>query len=114
MPIDPRPRSADPWLRRTAQVWKLGVFLFLISIALTLFGVLVLAINDVYVSKTLDSVDLAFVFVGVGLGAVLWLLLALRCPNCGYRPVWGILRTADASTWLIDLWTMARCPRCSQ
>lgn len=100
------------WIKRSGQAWKLGVFYLFILLTLLLFVAFVMAVNDVRLVDELGTMELAFAFVGVGFTSLIWICFSVRCPRCGYKPVWNILRRSDVSTWLVTLHTLDRCPQC--
>lgn len=105
--------ASRSWITRSGQAWKLAVFYLLISTTVFLFLAFVMAVNNVEVLGLLSSMEFAFAFVGVGFASLIWICSSVRCPRCGHRPVWGILRHSAASTWLVTLHTLERCPRCT-
>lgn len=102
------------WLARTRQTWKLAVFSLLIAVTLVLIVAFVLAVNGYLGSGVWGKFKLAVAFVLVGMSSLVWLCIAIRCPKCGKRPVWGMLRTIDANVWLVSLLAIDRCPSCKQ
>ena len=101
------------WIKRSGQAWKLAIFYLLISVTIVLFVAFVMAVNKIQLLGQLGSMQLAFAFVAFGFTSLIWICLSVRCPRCGHKPVWGILRRSDTSTWLVSLHTMERCPQCS-
>lgn len=95
------------WVRSTGQMWKLGVVG-----GGVLSGILLLA--ELATGGELigggEAMLIASAFGGLlaGLGG-LWLI---RCPACKSRVAWHVVRTADASVWLVKLVALQRCPRC--
>lgn len=51
-------------------------------------------------------------WAGGGLMAGLGGLWLVKCPACKTRVAWNEVRTSDASTWLVKLFALQRCPSC--
>ncbi len=102
------------WIVNTGQIWKLGVFYLLILTTLLLIVAFILAVNGYMILGLVSRFEVAITFILVGASSLLWLCLSIRCPRCGKRPVWGMLRTVDINTWLVKLHSMERCPACLQ
>ena len=107
-----RAMSSQVWIKRSGQAWKLVIFYLFILSELLLIVAFVMAVNDVRLVGGVDSIQLAVAFVAVGLGSLAWLCLSVRCPRCGYKPVWKILRQAEATSWLVTVHKLDRCPSC--
>jgi len=103
-----------PWIVTTGQAWKLKVFYVLIVLTGTLFARFVLSYNGIEVMPGLGEARSPALFLTIGIGAFLWLLLSIQCPTCDALPVWIVLREVDASRWLLDLSQSDRCPVCGQ
>lgn len=101
----------EPWIRRSQQTWKVGLFYVLMLITILLFGSFITAVNGVWLFGVSEGA-LAFAFVGTGIGGLAWLCASLRCPNCGKRPAWDLMRRGDAGGWLSDLHKLTHCPSC--
>jgi hypothetical protein len=99
---------ASPWLRRTGQTWKIAVFGVLVVVGLSLFALMIAAVNE----KIEGEVAFAFAFVSVGFGAFVWLAAGVRCCRCGARPAWHLMRTAPHASWFLELLALDRCPSC--
>ena len=104
-------RGQAAWIRSTDQGWKVVVFVLLLLTAGAGLGLLVVLLS-------IESLpDIAVTTVGLGSGvigctALLWLVLSIHCRSCGGRPVWGMLNSADASSWWPRLITTKGCPIC--
>ena len=100
------------WYARTSQTWKVNVWLA--GFALSSAGLL-------WFFTHLDGAhlsDLQLTALGMGSAALgafsfLWVSVAVKCPACGARVVWRILRTASISVWFIRVAELTRCPECS-
>jgi hypothetical protein len=84
----------------------------MILVTLVLIVTFIFAVNDYMVSDFAGRFELAVTFAFIGVSSLFWLCLSIRCPRCGKRPVWGMLRTVDVSTWLVKLHAIERCPEC--
>lgn len=102
------------WMVSTGQLWKLGLFYLMLVATLALIVAFIFAVNGITLSAFGGRFELAISFILLGASSLLWLCFAIRCPRCGKRPVWGMLKTVDVNTWLIKLHTMERCPECRQ
>lgn len=103
-----------PWIVRTGQLWKLGLFYLMILTTVLLIVAFILAVNGTMISDFVGRFELAISFILLGIASLGWLCLSIRCPQCGNRPVWQMLRTVDANTWLVKLHTLERCSECKQ
>jgi hypothetical protein len=102
------------WIGSTGQIWKLGLFYFMMLTTVALIVAFILAVNGATISNFAGRFELAISFVLLGVVSLVWLSLSIRCPKCGSRPVWRMLRTVDINSWLVKLHTMNCCPECKQ
>jgi hypothetical protein len=100
------------WIRATGQSWKLAVFYVLVVVALVALLWLVRAVNDPSEVGSLGRIGLAFLGIGAGASALLWLCAAIRCSQCGGRPVGRMIRTLNVDCWLLSIHATDRCPSC--
>lgn len=56
----------------------------------------------------------AFGLVGTGFAALIWLATTIRCPKCGAKPAWRVMRTAPHRTWFTDFLGLDHCPSCGE
>lgn len=105
------------WIGRTGQRWKLvvGVILLVVGgMALIAMVVVTGSANEVIGGR--DRSDLiawvAFALAAGGAGSVLWLVTAIRCPQCGSRPVWTLISARGSSQWSTRLLSLEVCPTC--
>lgn len=103
--------DSSAWLRRTRQQWKLAVFYALMIAGAVFFLAFLLAVNgrDPF---ELGEIRLSFAFIGLVFSGLVWLCLSIRCPHCGCRPVWPILKSAGAGEWIHRIESTSRCPDC--
>ena len=106
--------ASRSWIDGTGQLWKLGLFYSMLLTTLVLIVVFILAVNGYVASGRTVRIELAVTFALLGVSSLLWLCLSIRCPQCGNKPVWRMLKTVDFNTWLIKLHTMERCPECGR
>lgn len=45
--------------------------------------------------------------------AILWAVFSLRCPRCGHRVLWQVLRQAEVRAFVPRLVELEACPRCA-
>jgi hypothetical protein len=103
-----------PWIVATGQAWKLKVFYVVILLTLILFGRFILSYNGINVALILGDPRNPALFLAVGFGSLLWVVLSIRCPTCDALPVWTLLRHGGASNWLIELSQSDRCAVCGK
>ena len=95
------------WLSATRQRWKLAVAVCGATVTLASFAWFIRELNvGAKVGLPLATFTIAGVF------AVSWLVFAIRCPRCGYRPTVHFMRTESFDTWFVKLVAMERCPKC--
>ncbi len=104
--------ASSSWIARSGQTWKLYVFYALILATIVLIGMFIAAVNGMEIFPGVGQVGLAMLFVVGGFGALLWLANSIRCPQCGERVAWTIIRNSNAGAWLPDLLSMTACPGC--
>lgn len=104
-----RPIRHD-WIRASGQGWKLWVFYVLMTVAILSFALFARVVE----SGQRSLVLLATTFVAVTTAALLWLLIGLCCPWCGYRAALHVVRRADARNWLFTVQALEECPRCAR
>lgn len=102
------------WIADTGQLWKLWLFYLMILTTIVLIVAFILAVNSYVISDFAGRFELAISFILLGASALVWLCFSIRCPRCGKKPVWGILKTADVNSWLVKLHAIERCPECGQ
>jgi TctA family transporter len=94
------------WLQRTNQVWKILAFYFL----------LFLSVLSIVIWMFVRTVNFHLLLMGIFLGIIslFWIIQSIKCPSCGAKPVWHIMRTANFGEWFIKIIKMRRCPSCSE
>ena len=102
------------WLIRTHQAWKFFVFLAAIFLGITSFLAMIMVINDVQVLKGVGELELALISIFLGFGSLIWLSQSIRCPECGYKPAWSIIKSAPAGEWLGKISKLEHCPSCKK
>lgn len=106
--------DSGSWLSRSGQSWKMLVFYAFLVVTIGLIALFIASVNGVEIVPGVSQFGLAMLFVGSGFGALGWLVYAIRCPRCGYRPVWPTLKQSNAGVWLPTLLTMTDCPSCHE
>lgn len=104
--------SSSSWISRSGQAWKLHVFYGSVVVTIALIAAFIASVNDIEVIPGVSELGLAILFIGSGLGGLCWLVYSIRCPGCGHRPVWPVLKQANAGSWLPTLLAMPECPSC--
>ena len=102
------------WLIRTNQHWKLLTFMFLMFIGLISFVSLILVINGKWNFKNIDVVQLSLFATFFIFGSLIWFTQSVRCPACGYKPVWSVIKSSAASEWLSGITKLEHCPSCKK
>lgn len=100
------------WLSRTGQRWKIYVFLSCNAAVGLLLALLIRAVNVVPEAPPEYSTLLGVSIAVLGGFGLVWLLVAVRCALCGYRPAWDIVRTHAVLDWFPALLGLTHCPRC--
>ncbi len=100
------------WLVRTNQIWKLGVFMFLMFLGMVIFVGMIMVINKAWMPTWISEFELSISGIFIVLSALIWFCKSIKCSKCGYKPVWPILRTAPANEWLAQITKLEECPSC--
>jgi len=96
--------DSQRWLQRTRQTWKVTIYL----VGLVGFG----GVLTYCLSLSPESVGWTILATAGGMLSFVWLAVSVRCPECGARVAWFILRTAPANQWRTRLTNLTDCPRC--
>lgn len=102
------------WLIKTNQIWKLWISLFLMLLVLLMFIAKVMIVNKIWMPNWIDEIELSLGEIVIGFGSLIWFCLSVKCPHCGYKPVWPILRSAPAGEWLRRIMHLEQCPSCKR
>ena len=102
------------WLVKTNQTWKLLVSFLLIFLSGLFFIMLLLAVNKAWVSEGFGELELELASIIFGISSLIWLCQSIRCPECGYKPAWTIIKTSSANEWLGKISKMEHCPVCKK
>jgi endogenous inhibitor of DNA gyrase (YacG/DUF329 family) len=106
------------WLARTHQRWKLatGIAVLVAAGVCMAFGTAAFAQCDgpayAYCATADRGMFLQLAGASVGLLAMIWVLLSVRCPVCGRRVVWWAMSTKPVNAWLIAVLATKACPSC--
>lgn len=93
---------------RSGQAWKLVAFLA--GTSMTLLGLLTALFSSVSLSETGRIVVLAG-SVGMGIGSLVFLALALACPRCRTRWAWWQMRHGGVDVFA-GVMLLRKCPAC--
>jgi len=99
------------WLSSTGQGWKLrlGLVVFGVSAASLVTAVAIGERSDVGFGLGM------FVFALLFMVAFVWINVAIRCPFCGARIIWLILRTRSHHDSLYSAFhSLTSCPMCKR
>ncbi|MBI5024958.1 MAG: hypothetical protein HZC18_08210 [Candidatus Omnitrophica bacterium] len=102
------------WLIKTNQAWKILVSLLLMLLVLLMFVAKIMIINRIWMPSWINEIELMLGEIILGFGSLIWLCRSVKCPHCGYRPVWPILRSAPAGEWLRRITRLEQCPSCKK
>ena len=95
------------WLYSTKQQWKVILFLISLTIGIFLFIRIVFFALD-----PADSLKHGLLMLGLFLSSWLLFINAVKCPYCGYKPVWPLMRRYSVDGMLKELFSMPECPKC--
>lgn len=104
--------ATQSWISNTGQFWKIGVFYFLLLVSFVAMLAFMLSVNGYLRQDHFSKFELASAFILLGLLSLMWLCIAIRCPRCGKRPVWDMIKAADVNSWLINIHVIDRCQKC--
>ena len=96
-------------LKRTNQAWKLRAM----HLGLAVSGCELIV--GQWIAERLagnDSVLVALSGVVLGLGAIAFACLTIRCSACGSRWLWCAVTTQPSGNWLAWLHSQQSCPTC--
>ena len=101
--------SADSYIYRTGQSWKIWVSIAFLSASGVLY-----AIGFFSPLRNQPDTFAPVVLAGTALGFVgfIWLTLSIRCKACSTRLGWKAVSSGSAGTWFINLLKADRCPIC--
>src|SRR2546423_1504877 len=100
-------RNGSSYIKRSGQLWKLGLFFVCPLMALFLI------VGAFRVFPTHDQVAAIMILCGVLLGVVglVW-ASTITCQQCKTRLFWLALRSQRQSNWMAWLLSFERCPKC--
>ena len=73
---------------------------------------MIMVVNEIWKPKNISEFELAISSIVLGFGALIWFSKSLKCPRCGYKPTWPILKSAPASEWFVRITKLECCPEC--
>jgi hypothetical protein len=101
------------FVQRTRQVWKIYVFVLLLTASVLPFVLMVVVLNISTPAPWIpDTFTLALVTALGGMATMLWLWLSLRCPSCGASLAGSLVQVEPASRWFTKLLKLTCCPKC--
>jgi endogenous inhibitor of DNA gyrase (YacG/DUF329 family) len=99
-------------ITKTRQMWKLVAGM----VGLASGSTLTICVASGFV--TFLNAEAAILAVVTGLGVAIlstvFVMVAVRCPNCGARWAWLAARTQSESNWLFWLMGLMNCPECGR
>lgn len=93
---------------RSGQAWKLMAFLA--GASMMLLGLFIAFFSSVSLSET-EKMVVFLGSMGLGIGSIVFLALALVCPRCRTRWAWWQMRRGGADLFG-GLMTLRKCPAC--
>lgn len=102
------------WIIRTNQHWKILVFLLLMFSAGGIFVAMIMTINGILIPNRIGEIEFAITSIVLGFGSLIWFSKSLKCPKCGYKPTWPILKSVPASIWFVTITKLEHCPKCGE
>jgi hypothetical protein len=100
------------WLDRTGQRWKVRALWLLIAVSLAAFLIAYLMLASAALSTDVQAAAIMSA-TALGLSTFIWFLRAIRCPACGRRPAWALVRSQSIGLWLPKLLSATACPLCA-
>ena len=100
------------WIGVTGQRWKVYVMFVLLTVGITSLAVAIFTTDQSKISLKFWAI---IIFWGVTPLFFLWMFLAIRCPFCGCRVIWTVLRTLPHQESInVALFFLAHCPKCKR
>ena len=109
-----QPDGTKIWLVKTNQVWKLWIFLLLLALSFVSLLCKWMIVEGIWIPNRVGATEFSVASVVLGFGSLIWLCKSLKCPECGYKPTWPILKSAPASKWNAVLIKLEHCPKCGK
>lgn len=94
--------SKKRWLVQTNQVWKVNLFFMLIG------GCLILHFVG-FMDSNFELLQVVMFFM-----SLLWLLISVKCPNCGRRPMLQLIKTTPITRFVQSIYMFKKCPFCNK
>ena len=101
--------STTSFIYATGQRWTLVLPLSLMS--LVGGAILLQPLIREYLGPVL-TMKVVLLSTFVGLFALLFPCVALRCPRCKLKLLWRAVSTQPSGSWLLWLLSLQRCPEC--
>lgn len=102
----------NTWLQSTKQTWKLYVFSALATCGIFSFLGKFFSLEEPFYTARFTDLQLSIFTVLFFITSFLWLIISIKCPVCGYRPIWKMLSKEPGSKWGKSLLNLEECPRC--
>lgn len=106
--------SNDSWLIETNQMWKVWVFSVLMILAIVFFMCMIMSVNGILIPDRKGELEFSLASIILAFGSLIWFNKSLKCPHCGYKPTWPILKSAPASEWFVRITNLKHCPSCKK
>jgi hypothetical protein len=96
------------YIKRSGQLWKLGLFFACPLVALCLMVV------GFRTFPAHEQLAVIMILSGVLLGilGLVWASLTITCHQCKTRLFWLALKSQPQSNWMAWLLSFERCPKC--
>jgi hypothetical protein len=95
------------WIQATHQQWKINIFTLIQLICGGFF------LKFFFVEmEGIESLKHCLCMLVLLIGSWIWFINIIKCPNCGYKPVWPLVRRFSIDKPFEELSKMKRCPKC--
>lgn len=102
------------WIIKTNQMWKIWIFAILMFLGGCAFLGMIMTINGVLIPNRAGEIEFSLISMSLVFGSLIWFSKSLKCPKCGYKPTWPILKSAPASEWFVRITKLECCPGCGE
>ncbi len=109
-------KGNNSFVLKTDQMWKLRVVFGLLLIDFLVLILMVWNINSpdsvFFTSLGIGDLQIQTVFLVLGLFALSFLFLSIKCPDCHKRPAYQIISTSGVNNWIYEIFNFQECPFC--
>jgi hypothetical protein len=102
------------WLIKTNQVWKVWIFTFLMFLGMISFIAMIMITNKVWEFDKINDIHFSLASILLIFGSLVWLSQMIKCPHCGHKPVWPIIRGVPFNEWFVKIARLKECLSCKK